>query len=141
MGPRLIQVLVTSQEERRCRGGSDAESCLPASVSALWVPRRRCTPGWARINEAYLVRWARQSGTESAGENQPSPRWLSVKQFSFNRVNKGGINPGEGVGVLGMSVYYWLVPRCWKCFVCMKKNSRCLLDLSVQGERKLIKPV
>lgn len=29
-----------------------------------------------------------------------------------------------------MSTYYWLMPRSWECFICLKRNPRCLLGMS-----------
>ena len=40
--------------------------------------------------------------------------------------NMGNINLGESVGGLGVSVCFWLGLRSWECFICMKRNSRCL---------------
>jgi hypothetical protein len=45
--------------------------------------------------------------------------------------NKGYINLEEWVEVFRVSVNYWQVPRCWECFIFMKRNYRCMPSMSL----------
>lgn len=50
---------------------------------------------------------------------------------SFIGGNKGFISLGEWEGILGVNVHHWLGLRCQKCFMCLGRNSGCLLDMSL----------
>lgn len=87
-------MLVTSKEERRCRGRSDAAG----SASALREPRHHCTPGWV---EGMKLIWAGGFHRTLVLQRELGRNSLLSDGFQFNEVNKGCINPGEWVGVWG----------------------------------------
>lgn len=61
------------------------------------------------------------------GKRNSSLRWCSLKhQLSLFGGYKCYIFLGNLVGVFNEYVHYWLEMRCWECFTCMKRNSRCL---------------
>lgn len=105
---------------------------------------------WAELEETKLIQsgWVRRvSACFRAKEKQPPrhphphphPHRFSVKQLSFIRSTKSCTNLSEWVGVCRVSVYYLLMLRCLECFIYRNRNSRHLVDMSL--EREEIKPV
>lgn len=45
--------------------------------------------------------------------------------------DKGCVNLGTGVGIFRVIVHHRLMLRCWECFICMKRNSMGLLNMSL----------
>ena len=102
-----------------------------------WSTQHGCTLGWAGRQEAQRtwIPWDLHQ-QECSGETASSKMAFSERAPLYWR-NKGYINLGERVGVFRVSVHDWLVPRRWEGFICMKRDSSCLLDMFLQGERKL----
>lgn len=99
--------------------------CLPTGQNG----RKLVQTGWVLGNSVGL--------SAGAGWKKPSLRRFSVLQLSLFRGNKDYTNLEAWLRVFSIGVHYWLVPRCWGCFICTRRNSRILLVMSLYRERKL----
>jgi hypothetical protein len=67
-------------------------------------------------------------------EKQPSlEKDFSEKSLLIGKEgNKGyGYTLGNGVGIVRVRGQHWLGLGSWECFICMRRNFRCLLDTSL----------
>lgn len=88
---------------------------------------------WAGL-EGMTLSWAsgldRNSVRVSVGEADFSGEGSQCSS-SLNWGDKGCVNLGTGVGIFRVIVHHWLTLRCWECFICMKRNSMGLLNMSL----------
>jgi hypothetical protein len=104
---------------------------------------QKCQPRNLHLLFGYLLtvsQWARHKGMKSTRvgsakplsigefrEKQPSQRWFSVRQLSFIGSNNKPWGVGSGLGVCILLVGV----EALECFICMKRNPRCFLDMSL----------
>lgn len=135
ISPYLESTISPSQESshehtRRHSSLGDSQTdelsvCVPTQPG---LASTCCAQGWNKRKEFVQVGMVGShdlvlsAGGEGDGLIQDGFQCYS----SLVGVSKGYRNLGEWVGISVVSEHHWLGLRCWECFICMERNSRCL---------------